>query len=358
MESGIRSDIGIKIYGDDFKELIRLSDEVQKVLVQIRGQSDIAVDQITGQPTIQIMVNQKAIARYGIPSKQVLDLIECVGGINVGEVYEGQKKFPLVLRLPDKHRSNLKTLADTILLTSSGEQIPLKKLVEINKISGSATINREWGRRLIRVQCNVTDRDVSSFVAEAREKINSSIELPESYVIDWGGQFENLERARLRLSIVVPATLLLVFFMLYLSLNNLRDVLIIYTGIPFALIGGIFALWIREIPFSVSAAVGFIALTGIAVLNGQILVSSIRYYIDKGLNLKKAVTKAAHQRLRPVLATAITDAIGFFPMAISTGVGAEVQRPLASVVIGGVITSTILTLLVLPLLYMIFKKNK
>jgi cobalt-zinc-cadmium resistance protein CzcA len=358
MESGIRSDIGIKIYGDDFEELIRVSDEVQRVLVQIEGQSDIAVDQVTGQPTLQIKVDEQAMAQLGLPAVHVLDLIECVGGRTVGEIFEGQKKFPLVVRLPESHRSDSEVLANTIVPSDTGEQVPLRALADVASVEGASTINREWGRRLIRVQCNVSGRDVSSFVEEAKRKIDETVKLPEGYVIDWGGQFENLERARLRLTIMIPVTLLLIFFLLYFSLKNFRDVLLIYTGIPFALIGGVFALWFRGIPFSVSAAVGFIALSGIAVLNGQILVSAIRSFIDDGKALREAASLAAHQRLRPVLATAITDAVGFIPMAISTGVGAEVQRPLATVVIGGVLTSTALTLLVLPVLFVMFTKLK
>jgi len=358
MESGIRSDIGIKIYGDDFNELIRISDEVQRVLVPIEGQSDIAVDQITGQPTLQVKVNEQAMAQLGLPAVHILDVIESVGGRKVGEIFEGQKKFPLVVRLPDSHRSDSTVLANTIIPSVSGEQVPLRSLADVSSVEGASTINREWGRRLIRVQCNVSGRDVSSFVEEAKRKIDESIILQEGYVIDWGGQFENLERARLRLMIMIPVTLLLIFFLLYFSLKNFRDVLLIYTGIPFALIGGIFALWFRGIPFSVSAAVGFIALSGIAVLNGQILVSAIRAFIDEGKALSEAATLAAHQRLRPVLATAITDAAGFVPMAISMGIGAEVQRPLATVVIGGVMTSTLLTLLVLPVLFVMLSKLK
>lgn len=357
MESGIRSDIGIKIYGDDFNELIRISDEVQKILLPMQGQSDIAVDQITGQPTLQIKVDQIAISRYGLDTSQVLNVIGAVGGRKVGEIFEGQRKYPLVVRLPNTHRLDSEVLANTIILTGAGEQIPLKYLAKITRVDGSATINREWGRRLIRVQCNVKNRDVASFVAEAKTRIKDNLILPEGYVIDWGGQFENLERARLRLMIVVPVVLILVFFLLYLSLNQLRDVLMIYTGIPFALIGGVCALWFRGIPFSVSAAVGFIALIGIAVLNGQILVSAIQLYLKEGNDLLNSVTLGATQRLRPVLATAITDAVGFIPMAISTGIGAEVQKPLATVVIGGVITSTFLTLVMLPALYVTFGKK-
>lgn len=357
MASGIRSDLGIKIYGDDFEELIRISDEVQRILLTIPGQSDIAVDQVTGQPTLSVKVNQQAIASHGIPARHVLDLVESLGGRRVGEVFEGQRKFPLVVRLPDSHRTDKDLLKETIIPTEAGAQLPLRMLADIEETEGVATINREWGRRLIRVQCNVAGRDVSSFVEEAKRRIDKELKLPNDYVIDWGGQFENLERAKLRLTIVVPVTLTLVFFLLYFSLKSLRDVLLIYTGIPFAAVGAVYALWLRDIPFSVSAAVGFIALGGIAVLNGQILVSAIRSFLDAGISMRDAVARAARQRLRPVLATAISDAVGFIPMAISTGVGAEVQRPLATVVIGGVITSTVLTLFVLPLLYVMFGRS-
>lgn len=354
MISGIRSDIGIKIYGDDFDELIRISDEIQRVLLQIEGQSDIAVDQLTGQPLLQVKINQNAIARYGVPARHVLEVVEAIGGQHVGEVFEGQRHFDLVMRLPDAHRTDAQMLGKTIVLTESGQQIPLRLLATIEDTEGAATINREWGRRVIRVQCNVVGRDVVSFINEARQRIEAEIALPEGYVIEWGGQFENLERARERLMLVVPGTLLLVFFLLYFSMQNLRDVLLIYTGIPFALVGGVYALYFRDMPFSVSAAVGFIALSGIAVLNGQIMVSAIRNFLDQGQALQNAVLDAARQRLRPVLATAVTDAAGFIPMAISVGVGAEVQRPLATVVIGGVLTSSVLTLFILPVLYIIF----
>ncbi|MAE66580.1 MAG: CusA/CzcA family heavy metal efflux RND transporter [Phycisphaeraceae bacterium] len=357
MASGIRSDLGIMIYGDDFDELVRISDDVQRILLTIPGQSDIAVDQLTGQPTLSVRVDQQVIARHGVPARHVLDVVEAVGGHRAGEVFEGQRKFPLVVRLPDAHRTDSEVLEQTIIPTRSGAQLPLRMLADIKDTEGVATINREWGRRLIRVQCNVAGRDVLSFVEEAKHRIERDLALPNNYVIDWGGQFEHLERARLRLLIVVPVTLALVFALLYFSLKSLRDVLLIYTGIPFAAVGAVYALWLRDIPFSVSAAVGFIALGGIAVLNGQILVSAIRSFLDRQMSMRDAVFTAARQRLRPVLATAITDAVGFIPMAISTGVGAEVQRPLATVVIGGVITSTALTLFVLPLLYVMFGRE-
>ena len=357
MVSGIRSDVGIKIVGDDFDELRRLSDQLQEILLTIEGASDVAGEQITGQPTLEIRLKQDQLARHGIPASDVLEFIEAVGSRPVGEIIEGQRRFPLVVRLPDELRSDVGALADTVIPTRAGPLLALRSLAEVEETEGPATINREWGRRLIKVQCNVRGRDVASFVEEARSRIDRDINLPGGYVIEWGGQFEHLQRSKLRFAIVVPVTLTLVFFLLYFSLKSMRDVLLIYTAIPFAVIGGVFSLWFRGMPFSVSAAIGFIALSGIAVLNGQVLVSAIRTIRDRGMPLREAVTTAAKQRLRPVLATAITDAVGFFPMAISTGVGAEVQRPLATVVIGGVFTTTILTLLVLPAIYSRFAER-
>lgn len=357
MASGIRSDIGIKIYGDDFDELVRISDDVQRILVDIPGQSDVAVDQVTGQPTLRIRVDPDALGRVGVSGREVLEFVEVIGTRRVGEVFEGQRKFPLAVRLPDSHRGDADALRAALIPTRSGLRLPLRSVATVTEEEGISTINREWGRRLIRVQCNVAGRDVASFVEEAQARIAAELELPEGYVIDWGGQFENLANAKVRFLIVVPVTLILVFFLLFFSLKNLREVLLIYTGIPFAAVGGVFALWSRGMPFSVSAAVGFIALGGIAVLNGQILVSAIRAFLDQGSELRAAVTDAARQRLRPVLATAITDAAGFLPMAISTGVGAEVQRPLATVVVAGVLTSTVLTLFVLPILYLLVMKR-
>ncbi len=358
MVSGIRSDVGIKIVGDDFDELQRLSDQLQEILLTIDGAADVAGEQITGQPTLEVLLKQDQLARHGIPGRDVLDFIEAVGTRSVGEIIEGQRRFPLVVRLPDELRSDIGALANTVIPTRAGPLLALRSLADVEETEGPATINREWGRRLIKVQCNVRGRDVASFVEEARSRIDSGINLPEGYVIEWGGQFEHLQRSKLRFAIVVPVTLTLVFLLLYFSLKSMRDVLLIYTAIPFAMIGGVLSLWIRDMPFSVSAAIGFIALSGIAVLNGQVLVSAIRTIRNQGAPLREAVTMAAKQRLRPVLATAITDAVGFFPMAISTGVGAEVQRPLATVVIGGVFTTTLLTLLVLPAIYSWFSERR
>lgn len=354
MVSGIRSDIGIKIIGDDFNELLRLADEVQRVLLTIPGATDISVDQVTGQPTTSVVVDQGQLARYGVAAREVLDFVGAIGGIRVGEVFEGQRVFPLVVRLPERFRTDRDAIGVVRVPTEGGASVPLSNLADVSTADAASTINREWGRRLIRVQANLSERDPASFVAEAQEKIAAQVSLPEGYVIEWGGQFENLQRAQLRLAIVVPAVLLLVFILLFFSMKRLRDVLIVYSGIPFAAVGAVVALWWRGIPFSVSAAVGFIALAGIAVLNGQILIQAVREYAGRGLAPRDSVIEAAKSRLRPVLATGITDAVGFIPMAISIGVGSEVQRPLATVVIGGVITSTVLTLIVLPILALVF----
>lgn len=349
--SGVRSDIAIKVYGDDFDELVRVSDDIQRVLGQIEGSADLSADQITGQPTLRIAVDQEELARQGIPARHVLDFVETIGTRKVGEIFENQRQFPLVVRLPDEYRRRIDMLEKALVPAEDGPVVPLSRLATVTETEGPATINREWGRRLIRVQCNVTGRDVASFVSEARAAVEGTVELPEGYVVEWGGTFENLQRAKLRLSVLVPLTLGTVFFLLYFSMKSWRDVLLIYTGIPFAVVGGVVALWYRDMPLSVSAAIGFIALCGIPILNGQLLIVSIRNLRSEFPTTRQAITTAARQRVQPVLATAITDAAGFIPMALSTGVGAEVQRPLATVVIGGVITSTVLTLFVMPLIY-------
>lgn len=357
MVSGIRTDLGIKIYGDDFAELVRISDAIQRQLLNIAGAADIAVDQLTGQPTLQVRVDRQALARFGVPASQVLEYVDAIDGQVVGQVYEGIRHFDLVVRLPNNYRQDPDQLAKTIIRTDAGQTIPMERLADVAFVDGYATINREWGRRLIRVQCNVVGRDVTSFIAEAKQAIAENVALPTGYVVAWGGQFENLARANQRLMIVVPLTLLLVFILLFFSMKRLRDVLLIYTGIPFALVGGVWALWFRDIPFSISAAVGFIALSGLAVLDGQVLVTAIRHARQRGEGLARAIVAGGCRRLFPVLATSVTDALGFLPMAVSQGVGAEVQRPLATVVIGGMISSTLLTLVLLPLLYRMLHRD-
>ncbi|MBP8132434.1 MAG: efflux RND transporter permease subunit [Candidatus Hydrogenedentes bacterium] len=358
LTAGIRADVGIKVIGDHFEELARIAEEVETVLHATPGAADISVDQVTGLPTLQIRVNQEAAARQGIPASEILTVVEALGNKPAGEVIEAQRKFPLTVRLPDRLRRDRQALEETIFPSSSGAEVPLAQVAGISETEGLANINREWGRRLVRVQANVRGRDVMSFVQDAERGIRESVALPEGYLIEWGGQFEHLTRARQRLLIVVPLALVLVFFMLYASLNSLKDVLIVYTGIPFAALGGILGLYCRGIPFSVSAAVGFIALSGIAVLDGQVMVAAIRGFREQGQSLVEAVLEGARQRLLPVLATSITDALGFLPMMLSTGIGAEVQRPLATVVVCGVISCTVLTLFLLPVFYVMVSRGR
>jgi cobalt-zinc-cadmium resistance protein CzcA len=358
MLSGIRGDVGIKIYGDDFEELVRLGEQVEQLLHRVAGVGEVSAEQITGQPTLQIKVDQERLARHGVAAREVLAMVEAVGTPRVGAVFEGERSFPLVLRLPDAQREDPAALAATLIPTRTGAILPLRALADLTEEQRPSTINREWGRRLIKVSASVPERDVASFVDEARGLLDRELRLPAGYFVEWGGQFENLERSQKRLALVVPLTLLLIFVLLWFSLKNVRDVLIIYTGIPLAAVGGVCALWLRGIPFSVSAAVGFIALAGIAVLNGQIMIAAIRNVLEDGLSLVEAVVAGARQRLLPVVATAVVDVAGFLPMALSSGVGAEVQRPLATVVIGGVVTSTLLTLLVLPVLFVTVGKQR
>lgn len=351
LTAGVRAEIAATIVGDDFDTLESLAQSVLTVLNSQPGAADVAVDPLAGLPTLQINLKDEVLARLGIPRDEVLTFVEALGNLHCGELIEGQRRFPLTLRLPDTLREDREALARTLVPNSTGAEVRLADIANIQLEEGIATINREWGRRVLRVQANVRGADPLSFVRAAQDRIAEEVALPEGYLIEWGGQFEHLERSQQRFNIVVPITLALVFVLLYMSLERLRDVIIVYTGIPFAAIGGILGLYARDIPFSVSAAIGFIALCGIAVLDGQVMIAAIRAAYDAGQTLSQAVIAGAKQRLRPVLATSITDALGFLPMAMSTGVGAEVQRPLATVVICGVISCTVLTLFVLPLLY-------
>ena len=355
MISGVRSDVAVKLFGDDFDVLVEKAEDIEKVLRSIDGSADIAVEQITGQPVLQIAIKQDEIARYGVSAKQVLDLIESLSSYELGEVFEGQVRFPLVVRLPEKVRVSPEAIGAIEMSTMSGERIPLSRLAKINLVEGPSTITREWGYRRITISSNVRGRDLGSFVAEAQRRIDDEVKLPAGrYHLEWGGQFENLISARQRLMVVVPIALVLIFSLLYMTYNNIVDSIRVFTGVPFAWTGGIIALWIRDMPFSISAAIGFVALSGVAVLDDMLLVSTIRRLRRQGMGLEDAVETAAITRLRPVLMTTLVAAVGFLPMALNTGMGAEVQRPLATVVIGGVISATIMSLLVLRVLYMVF----
>jgi len=355
MISGVRSDVAVKLFGDDFDVLVDKAEEIEKMLRTINGNADVAVEQITGQPVLQIKVKQDEIARYGVSAREVLDLVESLGSFELGEVFEGQLRFPLIVRLPEHIRSSPAAIGAIQLRTASGQRIPLARLADIRVTEGPSTITREWGYRRITISSNIRGRDMGSFVAEAQRKIDEEVKLPAGrYHIEWGGQFENLISARQRLMVVVPVALVLIFSLLYLTYRNIIDTVRVFTGVPFAWTGGIIALWIRDMPFSISAAVGFVVLSGVAVLDDMLLVSYIRQLRARGTDLEESVEQAAMTRLRPVLMTTFVAALGFLPMALNTGMGAEVQRPLATVVIGGVISATVMSLLVLRVLYMVF----
>ena len=356
MTSGVRADVGVKLYGDDFAVLVAKAQEIEAALRRTPGAADVATEQVTGQPVLRVKVKQDEIARYGVPAQAVLDLVESVGGKRLGEVVEGQLRFPLVVRLPDEFRNSPEAIGRMVVTTAAGERVPLSRLAAVETVEGPSTITREWGQRRVTVTANVRGRDLGGFVADARRRV-ADLPLPAGrYHVEWGGQFEHLERANARLTLVVPVAFALIFGLLYMTYGSVVDSLRVFTGIPFAWVGGVFALWLRDMPFSVSAAVGFIALSGVAVLDDMILVSYVRQLRAAGRTLDDAVREAAVTRLRPVLMTTLVACLGFLPMAFSTGVGAEVQRPLATVVVGGVIGAMFMSLLVLRVLYVLFQR--
>ena len=357
MVAGIRTDVGVKVFGDDLAVLQEKAAEVRAILEEIPGAADLYTEQVTGQPIVRIVVDREAIARHGIAASEVLAFVEALGGIEVGELQEGERRFPIAVRLDERYRMNDRTLEDILVVAANGDRVPLGVLAKIEREEGAATVNREWGKRRIVVQANVRDRDIGSFVADAMREIDRKLVLEPGYYIRFGGQFEHYERARNRLLFVVPVALCLIFVLLYFTYGRIPDALRVFTGVPFAAVGGVLALWLRDLPFSISAGVGFVALSGVSVLGDMVLVSTIRDLLGAGLPLDQAVRQAAEQRLRPVLMTALVASLGFLPMALNTGMGAEVQRPLATVVIGGVVSSTILTLIVLPVLYVLLRRG-
>ncbi|WP_437979189.1 CusA/CzcA family heavy metal efflux RND transporter [Sorangium sp. So ce295] len=351
MVAGVRGDVGVKLFGDDFDVLKAKAREIDRVLKSIPGAADVSTEQITGQPVVQIEVDRAAIARHGIAARDVLDVVEALGTREVGEMQEGERRFPITLRIDDRYRKDPASVARILVTSPGGDHIPLARLAKITLTEGPTTINREWAKRRVVIQANVRDRDVGSYVKEAMAAIEREVDLPPGYYVRYGGQFEHLEQAKTRLLIVVPIALALIFVLLYFTYGRVLDALRVFTGVPFAAVGGIFALWLRDLPFSIAAGVGFIALSGVSVLGDMVLVSTIRDLLARGLPMRQAILEAAERRLRPVLMTALVASLGFVPMAMNTGIGAEVQRPLATVVIGGVVSSTLLTLLVLPVLY-------
>ena len=377
--SGVRSDVGVKVFGDDLDTLVRVAGQVQAVLQTIRGAADVKTEQVSGLPMLTVKLDRRALARYGISVADVQAIVEtAVGGKDAGHVFEGDRRFEIVVRLPERLRTDIEAikslpipLPETPAQTQSAtvravwansplaqvRYVPLSAVAQIDTTPGPNQISRENGKRRIVVSANVRGRDLGSFVAEAQQKMNEQLKLPSGYWIGWGGQFEQLASAAKRLTIVVPIALLLIFVLLFMSLGSAVDSMLVFSGVPLALTGGIAALLLRDIPLSISAGVGFITLSGVAVLNGLIIIAAIQRLREEGRPLVEAVREGALMRLRAVLMTSLVAPLGFIPMAIATGPGAEVQRPLATVVIGGIISSTILTLLVLPALYVLFRRE-
>ncbi|MEO7434260.1 MAG: CusA/CzcA family heavy metal efflux RND transporter [Candidatus Binatia bacterium] len=378
--AGVRSDVAVKIFGDDMTTLTALGKQADQVLKTVPGASDVKLEQTTGLPVMTVALKRDAMARYGLNVSDVQNVVQiALGGAVAGDVFEGDRRFEIVVRIPENQRSDPAAIARLpvplpradvdddrshglarVAVSTGGSQvrqsfIPLREVATITVVPGPNVINRENGKRRVVVTANVRGRDLGSFVAEAQARVEGEVDVPAGYWVAWGGQFEQLISAGQRLRLVVPVALALVFGLLYTNFGRVTDALLVFTGVPLALTGGVLALWLRDIPLSISAGVGFIALSGVAVLNGVVMISFINALIAEGAALEEAITRGSLTRLRPVLMTALVASLGFVPMALATGTGAEVQRPLATVVIGGILSSTALTLLVLPALYRMFR---
>lgn len=355
--SGVRSDVAVKVFGDDLDELLRVGDEVETVIKAIPGAEDVKVEQATGLPVLQITPDRAALARYGLNVSDVQSTVQAsIGGARAGQIFEGDRRFAIVVRLPEQLRANVEEIGRLRIPLPGAEGatrgfVPLSDVASVEVSVGPNQVSRENGKRRVVVTANVRGRDLGSFVAEAQAKVREQVDVPTGYWVSYGGTFEQLISASKRLQLVVPLALGLIFGLLYALFRSWRDAAIVFTGVPLALTGGVAALALRGLPLSISAAVGFIALSGVAVLNGVVMVSFIRNLLAEGRSLDAAIHDGALTRLRPVLMTALVASLGFVPMAFNVGAGAEVQRPLATVVIGGIISSTVLTLLVLPALY-------
>ena len=350
--SGVRADLGIKVFGDDLDQLLTSANDVLEVVESMEGAADTRVEQVTGLPMLSVHPKRMALSRYGLTVDDLQDLVAAgVGGENAGLIYEGDRRFQLVVRLPEDIRRDVNSLADLPVPLPDGGYVPLSEVAELELAPAPNQISRENGKRRVVVTANVRDRDLGGFVEEAQARIADDVDLPAGYWLDYGGTFEQLQSASQRLAIVVPVTLAIILALLVMAFGSLKDALIIFTGVPLALTGGVLSLWLRDMPLSISAGVGFIALSGVAVLNGLVMIAFIRDLWHEQGDLMKAIVEGALIRLRPVLMTALVASLGFVPMALNTGTGAEVQRPLATVVIGGIISSTLLTLFVLPVLY-------
>ena len=352
--AGVRAELAVKVFGDDFDELIRLGDEIEQAINSVPGAADVAVEQATGLPVMSVQPKRDVLARFGLTIAELQDVVAtAVGGVVAGQLYEGDRRVDIVVRLAEKLRSDPDRLASLPVPLSNGGYVPLREVAELRLATGYNQVPRENGKRRVVVTSNVRGRDLGSFVRDVQLAVQEQVDIPAGYWIEYGGTFQHLQSATNRLAVVVPMTLLIIVVLLVVALRSIRDAGVIFSGVPLALTGGLAALLLRDIPFSISAAVGFIALSGIAVLNGLVMVTFFQDLRASGRSLDEAIVEGALTRLRPVLMTALVASLGFLPMALNSGIGSEVQRPLATVVIGGIVSSTLLTLVVLPALYRI-----
>jgi cobalt-zinc-cadmium resistance protein CzcA len=356
--AGVRSDVAIKLFGDDLDQLLKTGQAIEEMVGGVEGAQDVKLEQVTGLPMLSVTPRRDSLARYGVSLQTLQDAVStATGGRAAGQLFEGDRRFDVVVRLPEDMRTNLPALGNLPVALPNGGWVPLSELADISLAAGPNQVSRENGKRRAVVTANVRGRDLGSFVEELQAKVDSEVELPEGYYVEYGGTFEQLQSAATRLQIVVPVVLLLIFGLLFSLFGSVRDAAIVFSGVPLALTGGVAALALRGIPLSISAGVGFIALSGVAVLNGVVMLSFIKDLRERGKELLEAIREGALTRLRPVMMTALVASLGFVPMAVNVGAGSEVQRPLATVVIGGIISSTILTLLVLPALYMLVHRR-
>jgi cobalt-zinc-cadmium resistance protein CzcA len=356
--SGVKADLAVKVFGDDSQQLDSLAQQVLRQVNAVRGAADAQMEINSGVAELTVKIRRDALARYGLNVLDVQQAVEAgASGAVVSQVIDGPRRYTIALRLPDRYRSDFASMREIPLHAPGGEMVTLGQVADVDVTRGAEKINREQGQRRIVVMSNVRGRDLGSFVAEVQQKVNNNVKLPAGYTITYGGQFENQQRATRRLLLVVPLALAIVCGLLYMTFHSIKQAMLILVNVPFALVGGIAALWIFHLNLNLSASVGFIALLGVAVLNGVVLVSSINQLRDEGASPRHAVLQGAGRRLRPVLMTALVASLGFVPMAISTSTGAEVQRPLATVVIGGLISSTLLTLFLLPTFYDWFDRS-
>ena len=356
--AGVRADVAIKLFGDDLDQLLESGQAIEEVAGGIAGAQDVKLEQVTGLPMLSVTPDRDKLARYGVSMETVQDAVStATGGRQAGELFEGDRRFDVIVRLPEAIRTDLASLGNLPVALPAGGFVPLSELAEISLAAGPNQISRENGKRRAVITANVRGRDLGSFIDELTQKVEAEVVLPDGYYIEYGGTFEQLQSATERLQIVVPLVLLLIFGLLFMLFGTVRDAAIVFSGVPLALTGGVAALALRDIPLSISAGVGFIALSGVAVLNGVVMLSFIKDLRERGKALVEAIREGALTRLRPVMMTALVASLGFVPMALNVGAGSEVQRPLATVVIGGIISSTILTLLVLPALYLLVHRR-